>query len=535
MIWTNGNVTRRRAMSGLAAAWGSTAIATAALALVPRPALAMSDLNAPIPEGDVFSFDLLTEAMRRRAEAPDPEPPAPPPLLPELDYDDYRKIVYRQDASRWADQRDMVRLQAFHSGWLFPNPVATFDVSGGTAQPMVFTTSDFEYHIEGAERIEPDTPLAGIAGFRLLAPLNLPDRFDEIVAFLGASYFRALGQGNFYGASARGLALDTATSQQEEFPRFSAFYLERPAPGVQTVVINAALDSPSATGAYRFVITPGPRTTMEVTARLYFRRAVEELGIAPLTSMFFFDETSHDRFADFRPQVHDSDGLGIRRQSGSATWRALANPPSLAGSYFRETSLAAYGLYQRDREFDEYQDAEARYEKRPSIEVQPIGEWGPGHVRLVEIPTDEETNDNIVAFWVPDAKPEAGTALEYRYNLHWGALSPEAENPLAHVVRTASGPGGNAVDPDERLRKFVVDFTGGRLAELDGDAELTPELRVQGAKASEPTLALIEGTGLWRMTFDIELEGRKAVELVGWVSGYDQTLTELWAYQWIPT
>ena len=88
---------------------------------------------------------------------------------------------------------------------------------------------------------------AGFAGFRVQFATNWK---ADIAAFLGASYFRAVGDDTRqYGLSARGLAIDTAFARPEEFPRFTAFWFERPSRDAGTLTLYALLDSPSIAGA----------------------------------------------------------------------------------------------------------------------------------------------------------------------------------------------------------------------------------------------------------------------------------------------
>ena len=398
---------------------------------------------------------------------------------------------------------------------------------------MVFSTADFEYLNDLADRVPADAQLPGVAGFRLNTPLNHPDRFDELVSFLGASYFRALGRDSRYGLSARGLALNTAGPQPEEFPRFTRFYLERPTQGLGETVVYALLDSPSVSGAYRFVIRPGDTTEMDVTARLFFRADVAELGIAPLTSMFLFNGVNRAGFDDYRPRVHDSDGLRIVQQGGDVIWRPLNNPSRLAGSYFVETNPVSFALHQRERDFTKYLDAGAHYEMRPSLEVVPLGDWGAGHVRLVEIPTALEVEDNIVAYFIPAGKVAAGDMREFAYRLRWGDLPENDTADLAHVVETRAGAGGvsGVVNPENK-RKFVIDFKGGLLSRLGSDAEVTPVVAVSGGDLVAVTLARVDGSDLWRVVLDVQSDS-PLVELSAHVAGDDRKLTETWLYQWI--
>ncbi len=481
-----------------------------------------------------FSFDGLTEEMRQLATRPHVPAERAESFLDELTYDDYKLIQFLPQKARWQDEDSHFRLHAFHMGWLFEEPVLVYEVEAGMARPMTFTTDDFEYLGDLHTRVPAHAELPGVAGFRLNAPLNRPDLFDEVAAFLGASYFRALGRGNAYGLSARGLAINTGMAVAEEFPRFSRFYLERPAALAQEVVLCAALESASCTGAYRFVIRPGAETEMDVTARLFFRNPVDQVGIGALTSMFLFSEKNRANFDDYRPNVHDSDGLRIVRHDGDVLWRPLNNPPRLTGSFFAEESPRSFGLFQRDRDFASYQDASAHYERRPSLNVEPMGDWGKGAVRLVEIPTDLEVNDNIVAFWVPESPMVPGEMREFAYRLRWGALSPSEDDPLAYVLETRSGAGGvSGVENKDGSRKFVIDFAGGLLATLPEDAKVEAVTTISAGEIVTSTLSKIAGTTIWRLVLDVAAPEGETVELGAHVKGYGRKLTENWLYQWI--
>ena len=485
------------------------------------------DSDAPVP----FDFETLTAEMRARAaKAP---APVETPVLPlgSLGYDDYRLIAFKPERARFQDKKTPFQLHAFHMGWLFEEPVRLFHLQDGMAKPMRFGTRDFDYHGRLGAKAEEMAELPGVAGFRLNAPLNRPDREDELVAFLGASYFRALGRDSRYGLSARGIAIDTATSRAEEFPRFTRFWLE---PGESAVTIYAALEGETLTGAYRLVVTPGRETEIEVTARLFFRQAPEQLGVAPLTSMFLFSEKNRGEFDDYRPAVHDSDGLRIERRDGDVLWRPLNNPPRLASSYFGEESPRGFGLYQRDRAFESYQDSGARYDRRPSLRVEPLGDWGRGAVRLVEIPTELEANDNIVAFWVPEAKIAAGDAREFSYRLLWGDLPADPEAEIAHVVETRAGAGGvSGVESAEGTRKFVIDLKGGALDRLTSDTGIELRAEAHGGEILSSTLERIEASGQWRAVLDVAAPPEATVELAAHVAGFGRKLSETWLYQWI--
>ncbi len=482
-----------------------------------------------------FSFDALTEAMKNKASQPFAKAGFElPQQIAELTYDQHRAIRFRPDHALWQGEAPF-ELQAFHMGWLFKEPVRLYAVEGETAEPILFTGRDFEYRKPLDPTAFEDLVMEGEAGFRLHYPLNAPDVMDELVSFLGASYFRALGRDTLYGLSARGLAIDTATANGEEFPRFTDFYIEKPNRRSKEVTVYAAMDSESVTGAYRFVISPGRNTVMNVTARLFARRDIGRLGVAPMTSMFLFAENNDSAFDDYRGQVHDSDGLKIVRQDGDELWRNLNNPSELATSFFTEDSPQAFGLFQRDRDFANFQDAGAHYEERPSLLVEPLESWGRGNVTLVEIPTDLEVNDNIVAFWVPEKAVKAGDELEFNYRLTWGAIE-EPTNRFARVMALRGGEGGvSGVKNEEGLRKFVVDFDGEVLRNLPGDSNIEAVVNVSRGEIAHSTVSRIGSNGMWRLVIDLKPNGSGPVEMNGHLKLDDKRLSEIWSYQWRET
>ncbi|MFD2238711.1 glucan biosynthesis protein [Aureimonas populi] len=480
-----------------------------------------------------FSFDALSAAMRNRAALPyEPPPEDLPDIVSDLDYDGYRRVLFRRENTVWANEPGQFQLQPFFPGFIYQATTRLHVGDGTSFTPLAFTGADFEFLGPLDPAAFEGLQLPGVAGFRVTSPIDRPDRFDEVTSFLGASYFRALGRDNRYGLSARGLALNTATGTTEEFPRFSAFYIVRPAPDAQELVFYAELDSPSLTGAYAFTLRPGAHTVIDVVKRLYFRQSVERLGVAPLTSMYFFGENDPHPRPDFRPEVHDSDGLFIERANGDRLWRPLKNPDELALSYFSETSPRRFGLLQRDRAFASYQDIEARYEARPSLMIEPARDWGRGVVQLVEIPTATEANDNIVAFWVPEERPEAGSAFEFRYRMRWGVLSEMADE-TAVVSGTFAGMGGNAADSsDNGLWRFEINFSGGPAAKMPEGATIEPVIDLaDNVEAVHTGLARLPDGG-WRLSLDLRrLEARPA-ELRAKLTYNGLAISETWLYQW---
>lgn len=509
---------------------GGSTLAAAAVLWPQAQSARSQSLNEAAP----FSFDLLVDQARRAAAEPftRPEPLGPP--FDNLDYDEYRNIQFREESALWAGPDAGAVLHAYHPGWLFDSTVSLYEVVDGMARPLHFTSADFRYYGSAFATVSDTVELPGVAGFRLNAPLNAPDRYDEVVSFLGASYFRALGAGNRYGLSARGLAVNTATSESEEFPRFSAFWLERPHPGSSALTFYALLDSESVTGAYKFTLEPGDTTTMDVTTELFFRQDVQQLGIAPLTSMFLFGPNDRGLFDDYRARVHDSEAMMINSDE-SSLFRVLNNPPRLANSYFGTQSPRTFGLVQRHRAFDDYLDAGAHYELRPSLMVEPVGDWGTGMIRLIEIPSDLEANDNIVAFWIPEGDFVAGDTLRIGYRLHWGMSPPGFQTDRAQVSRTLAGHGGvSGVKPRTDRRKFVIDFEGDALVELKEDLEVTAEVSVSNGSLEEQVLQKVEGFDqLWRLVLEVVADNDATVELRANLAAGDQALTETWVYQWL--
>ena len=489
--------------------------------------------------GDLFEY--VADQARARAEADYVEPEGGlPEALAGMDYSQYRGIRFREDAALWADHSPF-RIDFFHPGFLYTEPVTIHAVSEQRNRELTFDSDDFEYgeNIAGLDKVreaaESADSATGYAGFRVHYPLNDSDIADEVLVFLGASYFRMVGPDQDYGLSARGLAIDTAEPQGEEFPAFREFWLVRPDSDATSLRLYALLDSPSLTGAYRFELRPGAETRVDVKSRLFARTEVGKLGVAPLTSMFLFGENTARHYDDFRPEVHDSDGLLIHRAAGRWLWRPLTNPESLRVTSHPGKTPKGFGLAQRDREFEHYLDQQARYDRRPSLWVTPEGgDWGKGRVELVEIPSDSETNDNIGAYWVPESPLEAGDSRRYDYRVAtFGAHRPAHE--LGRVARTRIGWGavpGMSDPPPRRKRQFIVDFEGSSLARLGEGLPVEPVLETSSGEVEDLSASRLPGDGQWRVSFklspgeDEPTDMRLHLELRG------KRLTETWNYVW---
>jgi periplasmic glucans biosynthesis protein len=482
-------------------------------------------------------FQQVTELARTQAGAPyEPPPEVLPDALREMTYDQYRSIRFRPEAALWHGQARF-EAQFFHPGFLFPHPVRVFMVDNGEVREFAFDPDLFRYEAEAEGLADAGRSDLGFSGFRLHYPLNRPEYLDEVVVFLGASYFRLVGPGQVYGLSSRGLAIDTALPTGEEFPAFRTFWLFRPEPDSDRITILALLDSPSVTGAYRFDLQAGTGVTVAVDKHLFARADVAKLGVAPLTSMFFFGEASVRGYDDFRPRVHDSEGLMMQTAAGEWIWRPLTNPVRLRGSALRDERPRGFGLVQRSREFSEYLDMEAEYHRRPSQWVTPIdGDWGIGGVELVEIPTGDETSDNIVAYWVSDTPFRAGDRRQYRYRLTLFDDVPPG-GPPARVVRTRSGWGAvpGAADPPPRsLRRYIVDFAGGELDALGPDDVVEPRLQASSGAIDDLRARRLPDNAGWRATFLLGPEAGQPVDLRLTLTRDGRPVTETWNHVWYP-
>ena len=485
--------------------------------------------GAAMAQPKAFGFDdVVARARALAATAPKPPESGLQKELLDLDYDEYRDIRFRPDRGVWHDAKLPFELQFFHLGFHYNRTVRIHEIVSGVVRDIPFASTQFDY---GKNKLDPTKIRApGFAGFRVHYALNTPKYKDEVLVFLGASYFRALGKGQVYGISARGLAVDTALGSGEEFPSFTEFWIERPYYNAAQLTIFALLESRRVAGAYKFVVKPGTDTIMDVSARVFLREQVSKLGIAPLTTMYLFGENQPNAGStDFRPEVHDSDGLSIQAGTGEWIWRPLVNPKRLLVSSFSLSNPVGFGLQQRDRRFLHYEDLEARYEKRPAVWVQPVGAWGAGRVELVQIPTPDETNDNIVAFWVPDSLPPPLQPLAVDYKLLW-QLDNTVRPPQSWVTQTRRGHGYRR-QPDDSI-DFVIDFEGPVFAKLSADTKVEPVITGQTAETREALAYPNTVTTGYRMALRLKrLDDAKPVELRAFLRAEGGgAISETWSY-----
>lgn len=457
-----------------------------------------------------------------------------PESLKKIGYDQWRDIRFKPAQSLWS--KDLFNVQFFHRGFLYPERVLIHYADKNGIQDMPFSPDLFNYKKE--KYCEGLTQDIGFAGFRIHYPLNTSSYADELVSFIGASYFRALGKGLLYGISARGLAINTVEDIGEEFPYFKEFWIVRPTLLAREITILALLDSRSLTGAYEFVVRPGEETLMRVKSTLFIRKQIRKLGIAPLTSMFFFGEHSARIESDFRPEVHDSDGILIQEKSGEWTWHPLVNPKRLMMNYFGGGQPKGFGLMQRDTNFDHYQDLEARYDLRPSVWVKPEGDWGTGHLELFQLPTGTEYNDNVSIYWVPEKAIEPKESLTYAYTLSWHSAK-EKRSPLAW-------PDSTRIVRKQDSIMFLVDFLPDAKQKSLYKKELTAEIQAfNGYKIAESQIIQNTVTKGIRLMVRVRLDKEgflqnilptelPAIDLRAYIKDKDTAVTETWSFTYLP-
>lgn len=495
------------------------------------PAFAATGTPLPLGEATPFSFDDLVAQANRLAQQPYlPTQPARDLVnaLAAIDYDAYQQIRFDPDRAQWLNRPNAAPVALFHQHAGTPVPVRVHVVERGIARELAYDPSAFRY--TGALQANDIPEGAGWAGFRVL---HAGEQSRDWLAFMGASYFRSAGPLDQYGLSARALAIDTALpGRSEEFPVFTSFWLEpRDDGGIR---VHALLDSPSLAGAVRIdcAAPDDQAVTMDVSVRLFLRETVQRLGIAPLTSMFWFSETNRHEASDWRPEVHDNDGLAVWTGAGERLWRPLDNPRGVRATSFLDRDPRGFGLMQRDRDFRNYEDDGVFYDRRPAVWIEPVGPWGEGRVQLIEIPTDDEIHDNIVAYWTTDSPVPAGSAPSYDYRLHWIGTPVFGEQAVGHVIATRIGRAGVPGQPrPEGGVKYAIDFEGGELADFTSEQGLiTPLVEATNARIDNPYAIRVVGTDYWRLIFDVYPQSSDPVDIRAHLRADDRALTETWIF-----
>jgi len=513
-------IDRRTLLAGIASVAGG--------GLATRPGVAADAEGAQFAPPRPFSFETLIDKARALAST---EYRAPRivenEVLDRIDYSNHGQIWFLERYGVWREAGEPGPVHFFHPGKFFKDPVRIHIVEGNAAREVLPVPDAFGYP-EGHPAYDL-TRAPAYAGFRMLNK----GAYTDWLSFLGKSYFRSSGPFDQYGLSARGVAVDPGLASPEEFPRFSQFWLEDRDPDF---LVCALLDGPSLTGAYRFRCRRPGDTIMDVDVRLFARRDIRRLGIAPLTSMYWYGENSRAKSVDWRPEIHDSDGLLMHNGNGEQLWRPLNNPPRLMTNSFVDKAPRGFGLMQRDRSFDSYADSVLDYHKRPSAWIEPLDDWGKGAVQLLEIPTDDEIHDNIVAYWVSDDPMRQGTERGWRYRLSWTArVNAGPERKRARVLATQSGTGG--IPEQARpaaTRRFVVDFEQVESSGIPQDSLPEANVSVSRGRLLRHFVRPVSEVRTWRLIFDLEADGDAALDLRADLTWERRSISETWIYQTFP-
>lgn len=501
-------------------------------------AVAETAKRAPVGRAG-FNYDnVIARASALAAAAFDARIPDLPAEVKNLDWDAWREIRFRAGMAFLRDDGSRYTLQPFHLGHLFTRPVTINIVRNAIAAPIPYSTKLFDF---GRTKVPSQLPVnLGFAGFRIHYPLNNPQTHDELVSFVGSSYFRWLGRDQKYGLSARGLAIGTGRlDNKEEFPFFREFWIDTHEGRSDNLTVFALLDSPSVAGAYRFEINPGEESTVDVSVTLFARKSIDRLGIAPLTSMYFLGEndrhmSDRNKYDEFRPELHDSDGLLLRTADDEWIWRPLKNPQIQEVQQFDAKGLKGFGLMQRDRRFENYQDIELNYEQRPSYWIEPK-DWGDGVVELVELATRDETADNIVCAFLPKGSLEPDKPFSYSYRMR-AMQAGLGLHPLSHVLNTFSAPAyalGSQERAAARSRRFMIDFAGGQIPYFLQDPKLV-EIAVSAtnAKVLRSSLVANPAAKALRAMIDVQFEEDKIGVINAHLMARSQPISEIWNYAW---
>lgn len=483
-----------------------------------------------------FSWAGLVARAREMAAKPYAPPYRPSPeTVEQIDYTAHGKIRFKTDYALYGEQPGAYPVSFFPIGRYFPKAIRMNAIDGDKAREVLYEPEYFDMPDDSpAQRLPEDS---GFAGFQIKEFKSRSDwRTQDWAAFLGASYFRAIGANGEYGLSARGVAVDTAGPTPEEFPDFTEFYIQPSTAERQPVVVYALLSGPSIAGAFKFVLRRAEGVTIDVENALFMRQDVVKLGIAPMTSMFWFNEMNKGYQLEWRRAAHDSDGLALWTGAGERIWRPLVNPPSIHTSAFVDNNPRGFGLMQRSRDPEAFLDRWLNYERRPSLWIEPIGAWGAGSVQLIEIPTDHEDFDNIVCFWVPKEPVRAGQSLDFRYRLHWQADEPFPASNLARPLVTRIGRGGfpyTRKNPPE-IKRFVVEFGGGALDRLAKDVKPEPVITPSRGTVSSVFVETTSWNKNWRLQFDVTAEGTAPIDIRAFLKTGDTALSETWLFQLHP-
>jgi periplasmic glucans biosynthesis protein len=473
-------------------------------------------LGQPVP----FAADTVLKAAAQLAAAPFKAPDAPlPSLFSGLNFDQYASIRRVPGSAIWADDKVGFSLEPLHRGFVYTTPIAINIVENGLSQRVIYEAADFDFG-----KLQPPAAM-GDLGFSGLRILTASDQgFQDAAIFQGASFYRSRAKGQNFGVTARGLAIRTGDEPGEEFPLFREFWIEKPAPATNTLTMYALLDSASMTGAYRFTIRPMETTIIDTEMTLIARVATDKFGVGAMAAAYLFSGLDHRRPDDWRAGVYEATGLQILSGKGEWLWRPVSNRETLQISAFADLNPRGFGLLQRSRTFDAFFDDEGRWELCPTLWIEPIGDWGDGDLRLLEIPAASENNANIIAQWRPKAAMAAGASQALAYRQFW-CWTPPSRPPLAVCTSSRSGKIG-------ARQRFTVEMTGDAFADPQKAASATADIQANPGKIASFRLYPYKDRRSVRVVFDLEPGSEPFSELRLTLNVDNQPASETWLYRW---
>ncbi len=472
-----------------------------------------------------FEAGLVTETARSLSKQPFKAPNSDlPEGLRGLTYEQYVSIRSKPAAGIWAAENIGFSLVPLHRGFIFSTPMMINLVAQGQSRRVIYDQAFYDF---GKLAVPPNLGDIGFSGFKVEAAQGA-DAFSEIASFQGASFFRAIARGQNPGTMARALSIKTGDPRGEEFPTFRAVWIERPALAVDAIVIHAIIDSESLTGAYRFTVRPGEATIIDTECTLFARTAVDHFGLATMSATHLLGSIDRRRSDDLRPNVSEIGGLQMLTGSGEWIWRPVANRETLQISTFVDDKPRGFGFLQRERDFERYQDDDQRWELRPSLWIEPIGDWSSGGMQLVEIPTETEANDNIITYWRPKQVLAAGSETSFAYRQFW-CWSPPERPSLAVTTGSFSGRGLAA-----RRRRFIVEFTGDILADQIQAPDVKPSLSIQPGTITLMRTFRYKDFKVFRVLFEFDPGSETSCEMRLVLEASGKPVSETWLYRWTP-
>jgi periplasmic glucans biosynthesis protein len=477
---------------------------------------------ASIGDGQPFEFSKLQAVARILAQRPY-QPPVNdlPAAFGNMPYDQYVTIRAQPQAVLWANENRGFTVEPLHRGYAFLPATQLFTIEDGVVRRVAFDSGKFDY---GRVTPPPVGLDLGFSGFRLAFG---QERTQLVSIFQGPSFYRALALGQNFGAIARGIILKPGDQKGEEVPQVRGYWLERPPQGADTLIINVLYDAESVTVAARMTVRPGEMTLIDHETSIFARQAIEHFGVGCVMASYLYAPQSRRQFDEVRPAVHEASGLQMVTGAGEAIYRPLSNPAVLQVSAFVDDNPKGFGLVQRDRDPAHFMDDDQRFERRPSVWVEPLGEWGPGTVQLLEIPSDSEVNDNVISYWRPRRGLAAGAEMTVGYRQYWG-WTPPHRMPLAHVIRIRQG----RVGQQGRRRRFVLDFHGDDLADAAIVAGLKPLVSATPGTIQNVRLSPFPEIRQARVSFDLDPGAEVLSELRLVLESGGRPVTETWLNRW---